>query len=30
VQPAHVSFWLRPDPAPEVRSIAIEQFGLDE
>jgi hypothetical protein len=30
VQPAHVSFWLRPDPAPEVRSIAIEQFGHDE
>ncbi len=27
VQPAHVSLWLRPDPVPEVRSIAIEQFG---
>jgi hypothetical protein len=29
VQPEDVSLWLRPDPVPEVRSIAIEQFGHD-
>ena len=30
VQPEHVSLWLRPDPGPEARSAAIEQFGHDE
>ena len=30
MQPEHVSLWLRPDPGPEVRRIAIEQFGHDE
>jgi hypothetical protein len=27
MQPTHVSLWLRPDPEPEARSAAIEQFG---
>jgi hypothetical protein len=27
MQPAHVSFWLRPDPEPETRSAASGQFG---
>jgi hypothetical protein len=30
VQPAHVSFWLRPDPELEARSAAFRQFGHDE
>jgi hypothetical protein len=25
--PAHVSLWLRPDPEPEDRSVALRQFG---
>jgi hypothetical protein len=25
--PAHVSLWLRPDPEPEDRSVALSQFG---
>jgi hypothetical protein len=27
VQPAHVSWWLRPDPEPKARSAALRQFG---
>ena len=27
MQPAHVSLWLRPDPEPEDRSVALRQFG---
>jgi hypothetical protein len=30
VQPAHVSLWLRPDPAPQSRRAALKQFGHDE
>jgi hypothetical protein len=30
MQPAHASLWLRPDPEPEARSAAIEQFGHNE
>jgi hypothetical protein len=29
VQPAHVSLWLRPDPEPKARSLALRQFGHD-
>ena len=27
MQPAHVSLWLRPDPEPEDRSVALRRFG---
>ena len=30
MQPSHVSLWLRPDPAPEVKSSAFRQFGHEE
>jgi hypothetical protein len=30
MQPAHVSLWLRPDPKPEDRSPALEQFGHEK
>jgi len=30
MQPVHVSLWLRPDPEPEVRSPALEQFGHEK
>ena len=30
MQPVHVSLWLRPDPEPEARSPALEQFGHEK
>src|SRR5215218_1151528 len=30
MQPAHISLWLRPDPEPEDRSPALEQFGHEK
>jgi hypothetical protein len=30
MQPAHVSFWLRPDAEPEARNAALRQFGHAE
>jgi ADP-ribosylglycohydrolase len=30
MQPAHASFWLRPDPEPEARSAALRQFGHED
>ena len=30
MQLAHVSLWLRPDPEPEDRSPALEQFGHEK
>jgi hypothetical protein len=30
LQPAYVSLWLRPDPEPEARSPALEQFGHEK
>jgi hypothetical protein len=30
MQPAHVTLWLRPDPEPEDRNSALEQFGHEE
>ena len=30
MQPAHVSLWLRPDPEPQDRSPALEQFGHEK
>ena len=30
MQPSHVSLWLRPDPQPEGKSLALRQFELDQ